>query len=159
MIVVEITEKNRESVNTFLRKHWFSTEMVVRGKVYDLRGVAGFAAQDGTEIIGLVTYEICGEACEILSLDSLRGNQGLGSALVNQVELVAKQHGCIRLTLITTNDNLNAMRFYQKRGFDMVHIFRNALEASRKLKPSIPMTGDFGIPLKHEIEFEKPLNQ
>ena len=59
-----------------------------------------------------------------------------------------------RIELITTNDNLNAMRFYQKRGFDMVKLYHNALEISRKLKPSIPEVGEFGIPLRHEIEFE-----
>lgn len=56
--------------------------------------------------------------------------------------------------LITTNDNINAIRFYQKRGFDMARLFRNALEASRRLKPEIPLLGENDIPLRHEIEFE-----
>lgn len=53
-----------------------------------------------------------------------------------------------------TNDNIDAIRFYQKRGFDMARLYRNALEVSRSLKPSIPVIGDYGIPLRHEIEFE-----
>ncbi len=52
------------------------------------------------------------------------------------------------------NDNINAIRFYQKRGFDMAHLFRNAMDISRKLKPEIPLIGDNSIPLRHEIEFE-----
>lgn len=64
---------------------------------------------------------------------------------------------CIKIKLITTNDNMNAIRFYQKRGFDMVHLYYDSVAASRKLKPSIPMVGDFGIPIKHEIEFEMKL--
>lgn len=46
------------------------------------------------------------------------------------------------------------MRFYHRRGFDMAALYRNALEKSRILKPLIPLTGDDGIPLRHEIEFE-----
>lgn len=58
------------------------------------------------------------------------------------------------IVLITTNDNINAIRFYQKRGFDMAHLFRNAMDISRKLKPEIPLIGENSIPLRHEIEFE-----
>ena len=43
---------------------------------------------------------------------------------------------------------------YQKRGFDLVRVYHNALEQARKLKPEIPLTGLDGIPLKHEIELE-----
>lgn len=53
----------------------------------------------------------------------------------------------------------NAIRFYQKRGFDMIKIHHNAVDVARKLKPSIPILGDFGIPIKHEIEFEMDLSK
>lgn len=62
---------------------------------------------------------------------------------------------CYVVVLITTNDNINAIRFYQKRGFDMAHLFHNALDVSRKLKPEIPLIGENSIPLQHEIEFER----
>jgi hypothetical protein len=41
----------------------------------------------------------------------------------------------------------------------LVAIHRNAIEISRKLKPSIPIIGKHGIPIKHEIEFEMNLSQ
>jgi|GEM_PF-5166799 len=47
--------------------------------------------------------------------------------------------------------------FYQKRGFDLKEIHRNAVEAARKIKPSIPLFSEDGVPIKHEIEFEKLL--
>jgi RimJ/RimL family protein N-acetyltransferase len=70
---------------------------------------------------------------------------------------VARLHGCKRVWLITTNDNTHAIRYYQKRGFDLVAIHRNAIDASRKIKPQIPLTGFDGIPILHEIEFEMML--
>lgn len=81
-------------------------------------------------------------------------NQGIATALVNKVIDAAANNKCAKIKLITTNDNINALRFYQKRGFDMVKLYHNALDTARKLKPSIPLLGEFDIPLKHEIEFE-----
>jgi len=148
-----ISSENRAQVNRFIQAHWFSTDMVIRGEVVDMTRVEGFLLFDHAEIIGLVTYRIQNEECEILSLDSLMENQGHGSALIVRVIHAAAAAGCQCVRLITTNDNINALRFYQKRGFDMTRLFHNSIEVSRRIKPSIPETGDFGIPIRHEIEF------
>ena len=64
--------------------------------------------------------------------------------------------GCTRLWVITTNDNVNALRFYQRRGFCLVTVHRGAVDRSRAtLKPEIPAAGAYGIPLRDEIELEK----
>ncbi|QHQ61427.1 GNAT family N-acetyltransferase [Anaerocolumna sedimenticola] len=154
MELCPVNSKNRQQVNDFIISHWFSTDMVIRGEIVDLAVADGFAVYDMEELIGLITYRISEEECEITSFDSLRENQGIGTSLINKVKEEALKHNCKKIKLITTNDNMNALRYYQKRGFDMVHLYPNALDISRQLKPSIPMIGDFGIPLKHEIEFE-----
>ena len=118
----------------------------------------GFAAFDGEKAVGLVTYLIRFGECEILSLDSLVEGQGIGSALVESVRKIALQSGVRRLWLVTTNDNLSALRFYQKRGFQLVKIHRRAADESRKIKPSIPLIGNFGIPIRDEIELEMLLD-
>ncbi|MBE6022253.1 MAG: GNAT family N-acetyltransferase [Cellulosilyticum sp.] len=157
MVLREISSKNREDINSFIQEHWYSTEMVLRGQIVDMTTVEGIVAYEDEKIIGLLTYEIKNRECEILSLDSLVQNKGIGCRLIECVYRVAKKATCSRIKLITTNDNINAIKFYQKRGFDMLRIYRNALDISRKIKPSIPTIGDFGIPLKHEIEFEMNL--
>ena len=129
--------------------------MVLRGKEVDMTGVEGFFFQEDGAIIGLVTYLVSDGVLEITSLDSLREKQGIGSELLEYVVREAQQRGCKKIVLITTNDNLNAMRFYQKRGFDMARLFRNAVDAARKLKPEIPLLGENAIPLRHEIELER----
>jgi GNAT superfamily N-acetyltransferase len=131
--------------------------MVVRGELVDMTILDGFVTYEGEKIIGLVTYKINGIECEIMSLDSMVEKQGIGTALVNKVIETARENKCTKIKLITTNDNINALRFYQKLGFDMTKLYHNALDISRKLKPSIPLLGEFGIPLKHEIEFEMDL--
>jgi GNAT superfamily N-acetyltransferase len=112
----------------------------------------------GDETVGLVTYVIAEASCEIVSLDSLHPSSGIGTALIEAVKAKARQSGCNRIWLITTNDNLNALRFYQKRGFVLVAINRNAIEFTRKLKP-VPLIGADGIPIRDEIELEMILVQ
>lgn len=68
---------------------------------------------------------------------------------------IYKLNNINKIKVITTNDNINAIKFYQKRGFDMIKIYHNAIEESRKLKPTIPLIGNYGIPIIHEIEFPK----
>ena len=158
MNLIAITAENRPAVNDFIREHWFSTEMVIRGQVVDMTKVDGFVLLEDDAIVGLVTFTIDGRECEITSLDSQRERQGIGTALLDAAVRAAEAAGCVRVKLITTNDNINAIRFYQKRNFDMAHLYRDALETSRKLKPEIPFIGDNGIPLRHEIEFERMLS-
>lgn len=154
---VPVMPANRERVNAFLMEHWFSTDMIVRGVRVDMTTAEGILALENETIVGLLMYAVCEKELEILSLDSLMPGQGLGTALIAEAEKIARQNACDRIRLITTNDNIAAIRFYQKRGFDLVNLYRNALDVSRRMKPEIPLIGEHGIPLRHELEFEKRL--
>ena len=154
MDFVKIDSENRQAVTDFISRQWLSTEMVLRGQVIDMTAVDGIAAFLEGQIVGLITWRPLGNALEILSLDSLLEGKGTGTRLVEKAVEFARKEGLGKVLVITTNDNLKAIGFYQKRGFDFARIYRNALDISRKIKPQIPMTGENGIPLKHEIEFE-----
>ncbi len=151
------TPEDVPQVCEFWREHWADEFVVAHGQVYRPDGVEGFIALDGSQWVGLVTYKILDGECEIVSLDSLREGQGIGTHLIEQVLDEARRAGCARLFLITTNDNLEALGFYQKRGFQLVKVNREALDGSRKIKPAIPLIGMHGIPLRDEIELEIPL--
>jgi N-acetylglutamate synthase-like GNAT family acetyltransferase len=111
--------------------------------------------------VGLVTFRVddAGD-CEIVTLDSLlyRG-AGVGTALVGAVRRQAETRKCRRLWLVTTNDNLDAMRFYQRRGFALVSVHRGAADRARLLKPSIPSVGTYAIPIRDEVELEVVLRE
>ena len=139
-------------------EHWGSNKVVSRGVVYYPHDLPGLIAMYDGEKVGLVTYNITGTSCEIITINSVRPFSGVGTALIEAARDIALQSGCKRLWLITTNDNMNALRFYQKRGFVLVAIHRNALDISRKLKPEIPLIGNDGIHLRDEIELEMILN-
>ncbi|MGQ9887893.1 MAG: GNAT family N-acetyltransferase [Aggregatilineales bacterium] len=152
---VERTDRNW--IAQFLDKHWGSTRIVTRGQVYLGHLLDGFIAEQDSKPVGLITYRFDGDACEIVTINSLAQGQGIGTALLEAVKQAALEAGCRRLWLITTNDNMPALRFCQKRGFHLVAVYPNALEASRRLKPEIPLFGLDGIPLRDEIELELTL--
>lgn len=152
--IKEITAADREWVAQFLEKNWGSTKIVSRNRVHEAVNLPGFLAVEGEEPLGVIIYNIEDDQCEIVVLESLVENRGIGTALVEAVKRAAVSSGCRRLWLITTNDNMRALKFYQKRGFLLVAVHRNALEQARRLKPQIPLIGIDGIPLRDEIELE-----
>jgi ribosomal protein S18 acetylase RimI-like enzyme len=113
---------------------------------------------DGDECVGLVTYELDGLACEIVTIDALREGEGIGTTLLKAVEDAAREAGCERVQLLTTNNNLRALAFYQKRGFRLVRLVPGALDEERKLKPSIPLIDEHGLPIRDELHLELPLD-
>jgi len=152
-----ITDQDRTWIRAFLIEHWGAVEIVSRGRNYYGDQLPGFIARQEGSQVGLLTYNIEAGECEIVTIDSFVSGSGIGSALIDAVRQVAIASDCRRLWLITTNDNLPALRFYQKRGFRLVAIYPNAIEASRKLKPQIPLTGIDGIAIRDEIELEMRL--
>ncbi|MBB6284154.1 GNAT family N-acetyltransferase [Geobacillus subterraneus] len=159
MNIVPMKQLDRAMVNQFFTDHWGSAQMVVSTGVYDCGELDGFAAVgNGQRIIGLITFLIRQNACEIVSLDSLVENQGVGSALLHEAETWARQRGCTAVRLITTNDNLHALRFYQKRGYQIITVFPNAVDKARQIKPSIPLMSADGIPIRDELLLVKRLN-
>jgi N-acetylglutamate synthase-like GNAT family acetyltransferase len=140
----------------FITERWGAEFIAAHYEVFHCRDLPGFIAAEGEKKVGLLTYKVVAGDCEIVSLDSLRPCAGIGTSLIDAVKRAAVESGCRRLWLVTTNDNMNALRFYQKRGFSMVKINRNALEFARKLKP-VPLIGADGIPLRDEIELEMML--
>jgi GNAT superfamily N-acetyltransferase len=153
-----VESDNGEWVAQFITERWGAEFVVAHYEVFHSRDLPGFVATEGEEKVGLLTYKITNDDCEIVSLDSIRPGAGIGTRLIDAVKAAAIESGCKRLWLITTNDNMNALRFYQKRGFSLVKINRNAVEFARKLKP-IPLIGADGIPLRDEIELEMMLGE
>lgn len=144
-------------IDALMRERWGGEVVVTRGRVLKPSELLGFLAEARDKPAGLVTYEVREGECEVVTLDSLEEKRGIGTALMDAVEREARAAGCRRLWLITTNDNTRALRFYQKLGFTLAALHREAIAESRKLKPSIALTGEDGIPIRDEIEMEKEL--
>jgi ribosomal protein S18 acetylase RimI-like enzyme len=151
------SEEDQDWILRTLNEHWGAARIVTRGIVHEAERLPALIAEMDNERVGLITYRFQEDQCEVISLNSLRESIGIGTALLDAVKDAASKKGCRRLWLITTNDNLAAVRFYQKRGWTLVAVHRGAIAESRKLKPTIPEIGIDGIPIRDEIELELPL--
>jgi GNAT superfamily N-acetyltransferase len=149
-----VSKRHQEWIQSMLCERWGSPVMISRGQIHHADRLPGFIAIDSDEPVGLITYSLENKECEIVTLDSLKPGKGIASQLIKSVLDIAVAKDIKRVWLITTNDNTNALRFYQKRGFYLAAIYPGGVEKARKLKAEIPETGYDGIPIRDEMELE-----
>lgn len=155
---LRITESNAEDlvyIKDLITRDWGGEPLVIRGKKYYPSALEGLIVHNPeNEVVGFLSYDIQGQTCEIIVFEIFEKFKGIGTLVLNKLKKIAKQKGCDRLYLMTTNDNLEALRFYQKRGFCICGIHVDSVKISRKIKPKIGLTGDYGIPVRDEIDLE-----
>ena len=154
---LEVNDK--EWLKRLIISEWASIKVVTRGKVHFVDKLPGYVAIQDNEKRGLITFRISKDECEIITFNSLTENIGIGTALLGELEKFTTLKGCKRLWVITTNDNIDALRFYQRKGFKIKAIYVDVIKKSRKLKPEIPLRGIYDIEIRDEIELEKILKK
>jgi GNAT superfamily N-acetyltransferase len=152
-----VQETDRPTVEWLTTQLWGAAEVVVHDDVFYPASLPGFIAERAGRIAGLVTFDVRAGVLEIVTINALDQFTGIGTMLIEAVRAEAKRRGCQQVTLTTTNDNVDALRFYQRRGFRMAALRPGAVDRSRLRKPEIPRTGDFGIPLHDEIDLSCPV--
>ncbi len=138
-------------------REWGATYVVSRGQVHHVMALSGLVAEREGQAIGVLHYAITGDRAELVTMDALEPQRGVGTALLDALVELLRARGVDRLWLITSNDNLDALRFYQRRGFALVAVHPGAIDLARRLKPSIPTIGLHGIPVRDELELERRL--
>ena len=160
MKITSLKDENKKEVESIVASSWGDSTMAVHGELYDLCKLPCLVAtSDNNDLLGYCYYRISGDECEIMAMEAIQHNRGVGTALINTVLKEAENKNLKRVYLQTTNDNFKAFRFYQRRGFTMCNVRFNELNKSRMLKPAIPLIGTDNIPLLHEIEFEIKLDK
>jgi GNAT superfamily N-acetyltransferase len=146
-------------LKTLWRSEWGGETMVSRGHVFRLDELNALVARCGGELVGAATYRFDDDhGCELMSINATMQGEGIGTKLLAAVEEAALSAGCHRVWLITSNDNLGALRFYQRRGYRLTAVYHGAIDQARRIKPNIPLVGDFGIEIHDEIELSKDLH-
>ena len=154
LIIRSLTPSDHAWVSQVMINEWGSAIVITHNEIFHPADLPGFIASFGMESVGLITYNIAGNECEIITLNSWSEGQGVGTAFILAVQKAAVRAGCRRLFLITTNNNIHALRFYQKRSFVISAVRINAIAESRRLKPQIPFEDEDGLPIRDEIELE-----
>jgi ribosomal protein S18 acetylase RimI-like enzyme len=125
-----------------------------RGESVDVLDGDGLVAEIDGRPVGLLTFRPDGPTTiELAALVVGEPGRGIGSALVDALLIEAARSGADRIWAVTTNDNLEALRLYQRRGFRLVALRAGAVDEARAtIKPSIGDLAANGIPIRDELE-------
>ena len=148
-------DEDRLEVDRFLADR--HADRVARGgEVVEATALERLAARRDGALVGVLTYRIADHDLEVVTLHAATSWSGVGTALLAAVESIARGAGCTRIWLVTTNDNVDALRFYQRRGYRLVRVDAGAVDRSRATsKPTIPVIGSHGIPIRDEMVLER----
>ncbi len=139
------------------RREWGGLVMIAGGRALALADLEALVAVRGRRRVGAATYLVEGERAELVSLNALAAGRGVGSALLAATAERARAAGARRLEVFTTNDNVAALAFYQRRGLRLVEVRLGAVDAARELKPTVPLVGEGGVPVHDEWRLVLPL--
>jgi ribosomal protein S18 acetylase RimI-like enzyme len=157
----ELTSADAVWARQFLERTAGATRMVSRGRLHQCDRLPGFYTEEAGRRMALLTYRIDGDEMEVVTLHVAADERGKGhgTMLLDAARRRAARLGCRRLWLVTTNDNVPALRFYERRSMRRVAVHRGAVDVARRaLKPEIPLHGIDGVPIRDEIELEIALS-
>ena len=152
-----IAPADRAAVDAFNVRFWGETRVVEAAGSIETSGLPGALAEAGGAVVGVITWRREGDALKIVSIAAEPEGVGIGRALLAAAEAEARRLGATRIVLSTTNDNLRALGFYQRAGFRLVRLHPGATARLRATKPSIPEVAPNGIPIRDQLDLEKPL--
>jgi len=154
------TSEDRGAIDAIHAAVWGGSVVVGHDRIFALKLLPTFVAEatDGS-VVGALCYEETTDGLEVVSIGAVPRGRGTGTALLRAAATYARAGGQRRVWLVTTNDNLDALRFYQRRGMRIVHVDAGAVDRARKLKPTIPVVGAYGIALHDELTMELRLDE
>lgn len=154
MEIILHTKPSQDLIPQF-QSHWASSQLIRSGQIINLMEFPVLVAVDPIPV-GFLSYRYTDKRIEILSLISESSRKDVGSKLLNEIESIARKRQCDTISLTTTNDNVNALSFYQKLGYRIKAVYPDAINLSRLVKPEIPLAND-GIPISDEFLLMKRL--
>ena len=155
VLVREATDADRAAARELFARDFGRTKIVAYGEVMDIDQMPALVAVRYADPSGALAYRLHGDALHIVALatDPMWQRSGVGGHLVAEAELIARRLNLRRLVVSTTNDNLPALYFYQRRGYRMTDF----VPSSIIMHTGQEVAGFAGIPVRDEIRLEKTL--
>jgi len=155
VVIRPVDEVDRADLLDHVTAAWGAAGVAAHGELIYPAKLPGFVALTGSRIVGHVSFRQVDDCYELTSIEAAPRQAGVGSRLMEAVEEEARESGARLVWLTTTNDNLDALRFYQRRGFRLRELRPGAVDqARRELKPELPGIGSYGIPMRDELDLE-----
>jgi len=156
VLVREATDQDREAARALFARDFGRTKIVAFGEVMDIEPMPSLVAVMSNEPSGALAYRLLGDALHIVALatDPMWQRSGVGGYLVAEAELLARRLRLKRVVVATTNDNLPALYFYQRRSYRLTDLVPESVTAHTHAQQS----GFAGIPVRDEIRLAKAID-
>src|ERR687887_545459 len=153
VLVREATDRDRAAARELFQRDFGRTKIVAFGEVMDIDQMPALVAVMYADPSGALAYRLLGDALHIVALatDPMWQRSGVGGHLLAEAELLARRLNLKRLVVATTNDNLPALYFYQRRGYRLTDLVPNSVIEHTAQE----VAGFAGIPVRDEIRLEK----
>ena len=157
VLVREATDADRKAARELFERDFGRTHIVAFGEVMDVDQMPALVAVAHGDPSGALAYRLLGDALHIVALatDPMWQRSGVGAYLVAEAELLARRLKLARVVVATTNDNLPALYFYQRRGYRLTGVVPDSVVQHTHQQQA----GFAGIPVRDEITLEKMLGQ
>jgi ribosomal protein S18 acetylase RimI-like enzyme len=158
VLVRDAAPADRPGVMALFKRDFGRTRLMAFGEELHLDDVPAIVADVDGEIAGALAYRERGSALHIVALatDPTWQRSGVGGHLLAEAEIIARRDGRSHLVIATTNDNLPALYFYQRKGYVITGVEAGAVPAHFNQPPSI---GFGGIPIRDEVHLRKDLER
>lgn len=155
VLVREATDADRPLVRALFERDFGRTRVIGFGQVLDVDAMPALVATMHEDVSGALAYRLLGDGLHIVALatDPMWQRSGVGGHLVAEAELLARRLSLARVIVTTTNDNLPALYFYQRRGYRLVSVSPGSMLAHTEGV----LPGFAGIPVRDEMQLEKML--
>ena len=155
VLIREATDSDRTAARELFQRDFGRTRVVAFGEVMDIDAMPALVAIMRQDPSGALAYRLLGDALHVVALatDPMWQRSGVGGHLLAEAELIARRLNLQRVVVATTNDNLPALYFYQRRGYRLTDLVPDSV--IRHTHQSL--SGFAGIPTRDEIRLEKKL--
>jgi ribosomal protein S18 acetylase RimI-like enzyme len=152
----EATAAEQDAALELFRRDFGRTSIASFGEVIPLSETSTIVAEMQGDVSGALAWRPRENALQIVALatEPMWQRSGVGGHLVAEAEVVARRTGATRVVLATTNDNLPALYFYQRRGYRITDVVRDAWRDHAELTIGV---GFASIPVLDELRLEKTL--
>lgn len=146
-----------DSLSALVTLFWGDPVQLMFDQQFTVTDQPAFIAECNNKIAGFIFYTPFQDTTAlIVALGVLPQYQGcgIGRDLIARVELFAKEQKRNRLLVVTTNDNLLALSFYQRAGFQLFEVVPGIIaEKIGGVQPGVAQ-----IPIRDELRLRKFLN-
>jgi ribosomal protein S18 acetylase RimI-like enzyme len=145
----------RNAIRRCVKQFWGEEEQLSFDRKFDAIGLPAYVAKVRNQVIGFISFAEADDTIIIVALGVQPKYQGsgVGTSLIAKVEAEAKRQGMSKLLVSTSNDDLPALAFYQRLGFQIYEVKPNVIaEKHGKI-----LEGIGRLPIRDELRLQKIL--